>query len=47
MDTQTTITISTKTRNLLMRMKYDLGKDTIEDVILSLLTITKKIEGTK
>jgi hypothetical protein len=43
MEEQTTLTISNKTRNTLMKMKYSLGYPTIEEVILSLIDISTKV----
>ena len=42
--TDTTITIDEKTRNALVKIKYELGYESMNEVVLSLIEISKKIE---
>ena len=40
----TTITIDEQTRNELVKIKYALGYESMDEVVKSLLTIAKKVE---
>jgi hypothetical protein len=44
MENNTTLTLSNKTRDTLMKIKYELGYDTVEEVITSLIEISRKVE---
>lgn len=42
--TDTTITIDEQTRNELVKIKYSLGHESMNEVVLSLINISKKVE---